>query len=229
MHAQQRCTNPSSILRPMSTSQSSRPAPAFATTASYSTLKAAELLGVSVQTVQRWMDRGHLRGWRTPGGHRRVEVASVERLLNAAARELATVPPGREAGEDVAPVNVMLLDDSPDELALLVEVARRAMPQARCIALTNGYAALVAIGRELPDLLITDMAMPGLDGVEMIRSLRADPATGMLPIIAVSSYSASEIAIRFGAIPDRIKFLAKPLHPVSLRESVSTLMPAAVA
>jgi excisionase family DNA binding protein len=213
----------------MSTSQSSRPAPAFATTASYSTLKAAELLGVSVQTVQRWMDRGHLRGWRTPGGHRRVEVASVERLLNAAARELATVPPGRDAGDEAVPVNVLLLDDSPDELALLIEVVRRAIPHARCIALTNGYAALVAIGREPPDLLITDMAMPGLDGVEMIRSLRADTATAALPIIAVSSYTAPEIEMRFGAIPDRVAFLPKPMRPQSLREAVSTLLPAAIA
>jgi len=38
------------------------------------------------QTVQRWMDGGHLHGWRTPAGHRRVEIASVHELLTTARR-----------------------------------------------------------------------------------------------------------------------------------------------
>ena len=49
---------------------------------SYSTAYVASRLGVSVPTVQRWVDAGHLKAWKTPGGHRRFREADVVALLN---------------------------------------------------------------------------------------------------------------------------------------------------
>lgn len=50
----------------------------------YSTVEIARRLGVSIQTVQRWVDAGHLKAWKTMGGHRRISAESAEALLKKA-------------------------------------------------------------------------------------------------------------------------------------------------
>lgn len=186
---------------------------------SCTTNEAAELLGISLQTVQRWMDRGHLRGWRTPGGHRRVEIASVHELL-ATARQ-AEVGAGPGTGRSDTSPRIYLVDDVPADLELLEAIAQFVMPKSRLVGLTSGFAALMAIGREPPDLLITDIAMPGFDGIEMIRSMRENAATANVPIIAVSSYHDEEIRRMFGAIPEGVAFLRKPVTPDALRTAIA--------
>jgi excisionase family DNA binding protein len=191
---------------------------------SCTTNEAAEMLGISLQTVQRWMDRGHLRGWRTPGGHRRVDVASVHELLATArqAENGAAAPEAPDAARVVeAAPRIYLVDDTPSDLELLMAITQFVMPKARSVGLPNGFAALMAIGREPPDLLITDIAMPGFDGLEMIRSMRENGATAHVPIIAVSSYHDDEVQRMFGAIPDGVAFLRKPVTPDTLRTAIA--------
>ena len=48
---------------------------------SYSTADIAKRLGISPQTVQRWVDSGRLKAWKTPGGHRRIDARSAELLF----------------------------------------------------------------------------------------------------------------------------------------------------
>lgn len=191
---------------------------------SCSTIEAAQQLGTSVQTVQRWMDRGYLRGWRTPGGHRRVEVASVRALLE---RSRAAPPEPSASGAGAA--RVMLVDDSPNDLELLAAVTSAALPGAELSQYNNAFAALMAIGQQPPDLLIVDISMPGLDGVEMIRSLQDNPRTAHVPVIAVSSYDAGEIAARYGELPAGVKLFAKPVMPSVLKAAVGDLAPRLVA
>jgi excisionase family DNA binding protein len=186
---------------------------------SCTTNEAAELLGISLQTVQRWMDRGHLRGWRTPGGHRRVEIASVHDLL-ATARQAEGGTASGNGKAETAP-RIYLVDDVPADLELLQAITQFVMPKAHSIGLANGYDALMAIGREPPDLLITDIAMPGFDGIEMIRSMRENAATAHVPIIAVSSYHDEEIRRMFGGIPEGVAFLRKPVTPDALRSAIA--------
>ena len=53
----------------------------------------------------------------------------------------------------------------------------------------DGAAALRAVGESPPDLVVTDMMMPVMDGVELIRCLRGDPATAHIPVLAASGDS----------------------------------------
>jgi excisionase family DNA binding protein len=190
---------------------------------SYSTQEAATLLGTSVQTVQRWMDLGHLGGWRTPGGHRRIDPAGVERLLRMAASQAATAP--TETSGPGAGLRVLLVDDSADDLEFLDAVTRAVIPGAVIVKATSGFSALILIGRDKPDLLITDIAMDGFDGIEMIRSLRDDVSTVRLPVIAVSGHKAEEIEHRFGALPDAVAILKKPVSPKMLRDTLQQIAP----
>ena len=75
-----------------------------------------------------------------------------------------------------------MVDDEPDERFLLRRVFERAGHEVTDAA--DGAAALAIVRELLPDLVVTDMRMPVMDGAELIRRLRADPATAGIPILA---------------------------------------------
>lgn len=188
---------------------------------SYSTQEVAKLLAISVQTVQRWMDLGHLSGWRTPGGHRRIDPQSVERLMRTSSGTSLPEQPVRAGNGG----SIMLVDDTRDDLDFLAAVTQMVLPNSQLICVSSGFAAMMSIGRTLPDLLITDIAMPGFDGLEMLRTLKADPATSNLPVIAVSGYHPEEVNRRYGDLPPGIILMKKPVTPKQLRDMLQRIAP----
>jgi CheY-like chemotaxis protein len=79
---------------------------------------------------------------------------------------------------------ILVVDDEPDERFL---VRRALMGQGHDVTVAeNGAAGLKAAREQLPDLVVTDVMMPVMDGVEFIRRLRGDPATAGIPILAAS-------------------------------------------
>ncbi len=167
-------------------------------TQSYTTVNVARRLGVSLQTVQRWVDSGILTGWKTPGGHRRIDVASAERLFDA----------GRPRA---APV-VVVIDDKPTARARLVALIRQALPGAEVAAVEDGFQGLVAIGRVDPDIVVTDVPLPHMDGFEMLRSLIGEPAPKPRAFIAVTALTEPELAA-LGPFPSNVLLLKKPPGP----------------
>jgi two-component system chemotaxis response regulator CheY len=79
---------------------------------------------------------------------------------------------------------ILVVDDEPDQRALLRRIFERAGHEVRDAG--NGAAALKAVAESVPDLVVTDMMMPVMDGPELIRRLRADPAWAGIPILAAS-------------------------------------------
>jgi CheY-like chemotaxis protein len=77
-----------------------------------------------------------------------------------------------------------VVDDEPDLRFVLRRLFERA--EHEVIEAGDGAAALRAVTESPPDLLVTDMMMPVMDGAELIRRLRADPATAAIPILSVS-------------------------------------------
>jgi CheY-like chemotaxis protein len=79
---------------------------------------------------------------------------------------------------------ILVVDDEPDMRFLLQRAFERAGHEV--VAACHGAAALKAVGDSLPDLIVTDIMMPVMDGVELIRRLRCEPATAGIPILAAS-------------------------------------------
>jgi CheY-like chemotaxis protein len=77
-----------------------------------------------------------------------------------------------------------VVDDEPDQRFLLRRILQRA--EYEVSEANDGAAALRAVRESAPDLVVTDMMMPIMGGVELIRCLRSDPATAHIPILAVS-------------------------------------------
>ena len=94
---------------------------------------------------------------------------------------------------------ILVVDDEPDERFLLRRLFERAGHEVTEAA--DGAAALAIARESLPDLVVTDMRMPVMDGAELIRRLRADPATAGIPILA----STGDTDLARGADPDPIQ------------------------
>jgi len=86
---------------------------------------------------------------------------------------------------------------------------------------TNGEQALKVAAARQPDLVLLDVAMPGMDGHEVCRRLKADPTTRDIPVIFVTGRSdeaAETLALALGAVD----FISKPINPAIVRARVKT-------
>jgi excisionase family DNA binding protein len=188
--------------------------------ASYSTAYVAKRLGVSIPTVQRWVDAGQLKAWKTLGGHRRIEAESAERLFATQASGAAASGEFAEAApESAAPASVMIVDDNPDDRDLLALLVSSALPSARVTNFESGIQALVAIGQTAPDIVITDVVMPDMNGLAMLRQLSTQCVVRPRLIVAVSSMTRKQLA-RLGELPTEVKLVTKPIDPHSFIEMV---------
>ena len=98
-------------------------------------------------------------------------------------------------------------------------LVRRALPEALIDLAADGFQALISVGLAVPDILITDIHMPHMDGFEMIRSLSTVCAVRPGIIIAVSSLSPSDLAAHARALP-AVQFMSKPIDEGRLAETL---------
>jgi two-component system, cell cycle response regulator DivK len=90
---------------------------------------------------------------------------------------------------------VMIIEDNADNRLLLNAILGDAFIVTEHATGPDGLAALAT---ELPEILLLDISLPGMDGVEVLRHIRADPASRHLPVIAFTAHAMSD---------DRSKFL----------------------
>ena len=89
---------------------------------------------------------------------------------------------------------------------------------------SDGHAALDAAHRLLPDVIVMDVAMPGLDGISAARELKQDPHTLAIPVVILTAYPIR--AIKAGALDASTRFVMKPCAPQELEEHVWTVLDA---
>ena len=94
-------------------------------------------------------------------------------------------------------------------------MVRAVLPDATIVEAENGFSGLLLIGRSRPDAVITDLSMPHLNGIAMLRTLREDPKLRDMAVIAVSSHTMPEIR-DMGGLPDGVPFLPKPVERAKL-------------
>ena len=182
-----------------------------------STREAAERLGVALRTVQLWVEGGVLPAWKTAGGHRRISRVAVERLIGE--RSAALSGDSQRGGLSALPGSVpadvrlklMVVEDEPDLLRLFTLVIAGWDLPIDVTPAVNGFEALLRMGQDCPDLLVTDLNMPGMDGFKMIAALRGLGASfADMDIVAVTGLSADEIDRR-GGLPAGVRVFHKPV------------------
>lgn len=184
-----------------------------------STREAAQLLDVSIKTAQLWVETGVLQAWKTPGGHRRIRRDSLDALL----RERIPHAAARPVAKATSPFTILVVDDDPRLIELYrLNIEMWNLP-VRVITASDGFNGLIRIGEERPDLLITDLNMPGINGFRMISTLRSAPSCAGLRVIIVSGLTRADILDQGGLPPD-VEAFSKPIPFDKLRLRVEAIL-----
>jgi signal transduction histidine kinase/ActR/RegA family two-component response regulator len=119
--------------------------------------------------------------------------------------------------------HVLVVDDDDDTRELVAVALEQA--GARAVKAATVAAAVAAIDVQVPDVVVSDIAMPTTSGYDLVRQLRADPRTATVPIIALTAYSRMEDR-DFALAAGFTAHLGKPLEPRALVSLLSRLAPA---
>jgi len=127
--------------------------------------------------------------------------------------------PVPQADTPAPPPTILIVDDTPQNLLVLGELLQ---PCYRVRVANSGERALRAVRADPPpDLILLDVMMPGLDGYEVLRQLRADPATRDIPVIFVTAMGATEDEER-GLALGAVDYISKPINPPIVLARVRT-------
>lgn len=156
------------------------------------TVDAARVLGLAVRSVQLMVDRGELEAWKTPGGHRRISLASVQQWqARSGAGPAAAAPAPAPQAPARSPV-VLLIEDSLHFQNLVRLLVAQHQPQTSLHVAGDGVAGLVMCGQLQPDVLLIDIMLPGIDGATLITSLRTQAGFDPQRLIVITSLDEAQ-------------------------------------
>lgn len=119
----------------------------------------------------------------------------------------------------VTQATVLVVDDTPENIVLLSEVLR---DDYRVKVANCGERALrIAASDDKPDLILLDVMMPGMDGFEVCRRLKADPDTALIPVLFVTAKDEVKDEEQ-GFILGAVDYIIKPISPPLVRARVAT-------
>ena len=178
-----------------------------------STRDAAQSLGVSVRTVQLWVENGCLEAWKTPGGHRRIYRQSVSNML--AARHAREIKVGK--------FEVLICAQSVSHADPLTVQLKTLGPELRIRTVYNGYEALVQIGEHCPDLLLIDLVEENVSSMQMLDALRSTSFIRSMQIIVVTDLSDQALE-KLGGLHPGITRFSRPLATAQMLRLVRVYM-----
>jgi excisionase family DNA binding protein len=176
----------------------------------FTTFEISQLCEVNPTTVQNWVKEKKLKAYTTPGGHRRIRREDLVEFM----REFG-LPIPREL--QVARRLVLIVDDENEMLDMLTSVMLSGGDKLEVATARGGVEALLLIGARQPDLLVLDVMMPGMNGFEVCRKLKASATTAHIKIVAITgdhSPSLRQRILQAGAD----LFFTKPLDVVQFRD-----------
>lgn len=138
--------------------------------------EAGALLQVNQTSINNWVRDGHLRASRTPGGHRRIRVADL--MDFARAHDMPVQATGGAAKR-----RLLWVDDDPRQLRAVARLLKPWADRVDAVLCDNGVEALVKVGSFQPELIVLDVYMPGIDGLEVCRRLKANPETKDIELV----------------------------------------------
>jgi excisionase family DNA binding protein len=176
----------------------------------YTTHEISRLLQVDPSTVSKWIDKGILMAFRTPGGHRRVRSSDLRSFLIA-----HQMPVPEELGSNV--IRLLIVDDDKPVLDALKRAFKPLGSQIEVTTTSSGVEALLLVNEQKPHGMLVDLTMADLDGFEVCRRIRMRKQLDSVKLITMTARFSQELAdqsIKSGAVA----CLAKPIDTQQVLE-----------
>src|SRR6185312_7418371 len=154
-----------------------------------------------------------------PRAPKRPDSTAISRNRSVFVRCRHSSPSSYPGGVMPDQITILAVDDQPTNLRLLDAVLT---PHGyRVVTAASGEQAMEKLGEAIPDLVLLDIMMPGIDGYEVCRRIRDNPATAFLPVVMItaSGYQEKVSSIRAGADD----FISKPFNQGELLARVASL------
>jgi len=181
----------------------------------YTIPKAAKVCGVGRTTMWRWVKSGNVKTAVTLGGQHRISKANLESFI--AENQVYPLPSNNSSKE-----KILIVDDDIQIQELFSRVLSFHGYQTE--AASDGFEAGIKIMSFKPSVILLDLHMPGMDGFEVCKKVKENPATAHIKILVITGYGSDENRERvMEAGAD--DFLAKPVYGATLIEHVENLLP----
>lgn len=183
--------------------------------------RAGQLLQVNPSSINKWVEQGRIPAFRTPGGHRRIRALDLVAFL----REHEMPVPAPLEGIGVR--RLLWVDDDETLLKSVRRHLSKLGDQVLAEYASNGIDAMVKVGAFRPNVIVLDIVMPELDGIEVCERLKASPDTRDIDIIIVSGQTTGDAAERAMKAGARVVFnkpvkMADVLAELSIRPATAS-------
>ncbi len=178
---------------------------------------ASKYCNVSSKTIINWVDAGHIKAYKTVGGHRRIQKTDLEKFM-----ERQGIPIPREDDDD-GRKKILVVDDDLIIVESIVQCLEEDEYDYEVISASDGFEAGLQVNHFKPDLLILDIMMPDIKGYEVCKKIKSTKETAHIKIVVLSAYLDDE---KFQQMKDNGAdlCLSKPLPLSRLKDEVATLL-----
>ena len=185
-----------------------------------STHDVARLCGVAPRTVLRWVDAGVLPGYQTGGGRRRIRKGDLVTFMRGR---------GMAVPDELAPNRnrVAIVDDDRLHVQMMLRMLHAGYPGLEVETAVDGFAAGALVFSFKPHLIFLDLVMPGMDGFEVCRRIRADRAFDDVGIVIVTGHLTDAWRTRLAEL-GADECLVKPFKPQDLDHILQRFVPEGV-
>ena len=178
---------------------------------------ASKYCNVSSKTIINWVEAGHIKAYRTVGGHRRIKKSDLEVfMLNQG------IPIPVEKDEE-ARKKILVVDDDLIIVESIVMALEEDEFNYEVISASDGFEAGLQVKHFNPDLLILDIMMPDIKGYEVCKKIKTNDKTKNTKIIVLSAYLDDEKFAQMKEHGADVCF-SKPLTLAKLKNEVAKLL-----
>lgn len=183
----------------------------------FTVFQASKYCNVSPKTIINWIEAGHIKAYKTVGGHRRIKRADLQAFMR---KQGIPIPAEEIVGERK---RVLIVDDDPIIVETIVQALEEEEYDYEIISASDGFEAGLQVKHFRPHLIILDIMMPDIKGYEVCKKIKSDEETKDTKIIVLSAYLDDEKFKKMKAYGADLCF-SKPLPLPQLRQEVAQLL-----
>jgi len=179
--------------------------------------KASKYCNVSPKTIINWIESGHIKAYKTVGGHRRIQKLDLEEFMR---KQGIPIPDEAQMEERK---RILVVDDDPIIVETIVQALEEDANDYEVISAADGFEAGLQVSHFKPNLLILDIMMPDIKGYEVCERIKSNPDTKDTKIMVLSAYLDEE---KFNKMKEygADACFSKPLLLPQLKQEVSMLL-----